>query len=64
MQSLAAEIAGLERTLADPGLFARDAAGFEATAARLAAARHELSEAEESWLELELLREEIEGPGA
>src|SRR5690606_35859338 len=58
---LGEEIAGLERTLADPGLYARDAEAFNAASAALAAARQALARAEDEWLELEVLREEIEG---
>ena len=61
MQALQSEIAELERALADPGLFARDPEGFRGRAGRLAAGRQELSQAEEDWLELEMLREAIEG---
>ncbi|MBI5119883.1 MAG: ATP-binding cassette domain-containing protein [Rhodospirillales bacterium] len=59
LDALAAEIARLEALLADPGLFARDRLGFEKSAARLDAARAELEAAEERWLELETLREDL-----
>ncbi|TAN52493.1 MAG: ATP-binding cassette domain-containing protein [Rhodospirillales bacterium] len=59
LEALAGEIAKLETHLADHGLFARDRAGFEKAAARLDAARAELETAEERWLELETLREEL-----
>ncbi|MTW17031.1 ATP-binding cassette domain-containing protein [Rhodoplanes serenus] len=59
--ALQARIAALHDTLADPGLFARDRKAFEATSAAAAAAETELAAAEERWLELEILREEIEG---
>ena len=61
MEKLHAEIAGLEARMGDASLFTRDPKGFEATTARLAAARNELTAAEEQWLELELKREELEG---
>ena len=51
----------LNAALADPDLYARDPARFTATTSALAAARDELSAAEEQWLTLEMLREEIEG---
>ncbi|MCO6051304.1 ABC-F family ATP-binding cassette domain-containing protein [Mesorhizobium sp. RP14(2022)] len=54
-------IADLEAKLADPALFARDPAKFNAIAADVAKARDGLSAMEEEWLELEMLREEIEG---
>jgi ATP-binding cassette subfamily F protein uup len=60
MAALEAEITQLEAKLADPNLFARDAAAFEKTAARLSDARQSLAQKEEEWLRLEMLREEIE----
>jgi len=56
--ALDAERAQLEATLADPGLYARDADGFARAAARLDAVRLELGAAEERWLELELAAEQ------
>jgi len=56
---LQAELATLEKALADPGLYGRDRAGYEAKAARLATAKQALGEAEERWLELEHKREEL-----
>ena len=53
------ELATLEKALADPGLYGRDRAGYEAKAARLAAAKQALAAAEERWLELEHKREEL-----
>ena len=49
----------LERKLADPGLYARDRAAFDAASARLAEARQELQGAEDRWLELEEKREQL-----
>ena len=46
--------------LADAALYARDPAYFGATTDALAAARDELAAAEEQWLRLEMLREQIE----
>ena len=59
LDALGVEIAKLEARLADPGLYARDRAAFDKAAARLDAARGELAAAEERWLELETLREEL-----
>jgi ATP-binding cassette subfamily F protein uup len=59
MDALHAEITKLEKTLSDPGLYARDAAGFQKTSDALEAARAELEKAEERWLELEMKREEL-----
>jgi ATP-binding cassette subfamily F protein uup len=46
--------------LDDANLYARDRKKFDDTSAAIARAHEELSVAEERWLELELLREEIE----
>jgi ATP-binding cassette subfamily F protein uup len=55
------EIAALQAQLADPGLYARDAAGFAARSSLLGKKQAEREAAEEEWLRLELLREELEG---
>ena len=49
----------LEAALADPGLYARDRAGFDRAADRMHAARAELASAEDRWLVLEAMREEL-----
>jgi ATP-binding cassette subfamily F protein uup len=64
IDSLAKEISALERKLADPDLYSRDRAGFEAATVRLEAARRELAAAEERWLELEEKRELLSGGSA
>ena len=56
-----AEMAELQQRLAAPDLFRRDPKAFETANKRLAAAQKEHAKAEEQWLELELLRSEIEG---
>jgi ATP-binding cassette subfamily F protein uup len=61
MQELESERAALQSKLADPALFQRDAKAFAATTARLATVDAELKLAEDEWLRLELLREELEG---
>ena len=61
IQELEERIAALGETLSDPGLFARDPDAFTAASEALSQAESEKAEAEERWLELELLREEIEG---
>jgi ATP-binding cassette subfamily F protein uup len=53
------EIASLEARLAEPDLFAKDAATFAATAQRLETARAELHAGESEWLEIELRREAL-----
>ncbi len=60
IERLEAEVAALNTRLADPGFFTRDVSGFQAATARLAAASGELTVAETQWLELELLRAELE----
>lgn len=60
MEKLSSEIAALHRVLEDPGLFARDQKAFAEKSERLAAVQSELARAEDSWLELEALREELE----
>ncbi|HVG51989.1 MAG TPA: ATP-binding cassette domain-containing protein [Xanthobacteraceae bacterium] len=57
---LQADLAKLQRKLDDPELYARDRAAFAKTSEAVAAAHSELAAAEERWLELEILREEIE----
>jgi ATP-binding cassette subfamily F protein uup len=59
--SLNEEIARLERNLAEPDFYARDREGFTALGGELAKRQAELLAAEEEWLRLELLREEIHG---
>ena len=59
--ALEAEAAALRGTLADAGLFARDPDAFSHAAETLAMKEEALAAAEEEWLELELLRETIEG---
>ncbi|MFO1034152.1 MAG: ATP-binding cassette domain-containing protein [Hyphomicrobiales bacterium] len=60
IDALSAELAVLEIQLADAGLFARDPKAFENATLRHAAAAEEKASAEEHWLELEMLREELE----
>src|SRR3712207_3327580 len=61
MAELDARIGKLQAVLADPTLYGRDPALFERTSAALTTAQSELSAAEDRWLALEMLREEIEG---
>ena len=61
MDALRTRIAALGAELAEPALYARDRAGFARRSEELASAEAELVAAEEEWLELEILREEIEG---
>ena len=61
MAALEEKITILQARLEDPELFERDRTAFDETSAALAAAHAELHEAEEKWLELELLRADVEG---
>jgi ATP-binding cassette subfamily F protein uup len=68
LKTLPARMAELEKTvaraqklLADPALYNRDRAAFDKATAELTAAQKELADAEERWLSLEMLREELEG---
>ncbi|SME98325.1 ATP-binding cassette, subfamily F, uup [Xaviernesmea oryzae] len=61
MAKAEAEIAAREKKMADPNLFARDPAAFNKLAAEMEKLRASLTKMEEEWLELELLREELEG---
>jgi ATP-binding cassette subfamily F protein uup len=58
--ALEAEIAKFSKTIADPDLYARDRAAFDMASAALAQAQSELSAAEDEWLRLEELREQVE----
>ena len=61
MAALQKKIHALQETLHDPDLYARDRKAFDAASAALTEAHAALSAAEEKWLALEILREEIEG---
>jgi ATP-binding cassette subfamily F protein uup len=59
LAALPGQISKLEQALADPGLYGRDPKGFARVSAALEAARHELAQSEEAWLELEALKESL-----
>jgi ABC transport system ATP-binding/permease protein len=59
IEKLSAEITALKRTLADPELYRRDPSAFRGTTETLANAVAALATAEEEWLRIELLREEM-----
>ncbi|RAI39279.1 ABC-F family ATP-binding cassette domain-containing protein [Rhodoplanes roseus] len=61
MEALQKTIAALHAGLGDPMLFSRDRKAFEEMSRAAAEAEAKLAAAEERWLELEMLREEIEG---
>ncbi|WP_438274928.1 ABC-F family ATP-binding cassette domain-containing protein [Nitrobacter sp.] len=58
---LQAEISKQQQRLEDPNLYATDRAAFDTISLALTKAQEELQQAEDRWLELEMLREEIEG---
>jgi ATP-binding cassette subfamily F protein uup len=60
--SLQSTIETLNRTMADPELYARDRSAFDRASADLVEAQQKLAVAEERWLELEILREELTEP--
>lgn len=56
-----AEVARLQSVLADPELYTKDPKRYEASAKALSEQQASLESLEEEWLELEILREDIEG---
>jgi ATP-binding cassette subfamily F protein uup len=60
MTALHAEITTLETRLADTELYSRDPKAFEKAMKRHEKAKAEITQAEEHWLELEMLKEELE----
>ncbi|RUM98400.1 ABC transporter ATP-binding protein [Pseudaminobacter arsenicus] len=61
MAAVSAAISDLENNIADPAFYERDPKGFQKTIAALDKERETLAALEEEWLELEMLREELEG---
>ncbi|MBB3964324.1 ABC-F family ATP-binding cassette domain-containing protein [Rhizobium metallidurans] len=61
MAKAEAEIAKREEKMADPNLFSKDPTTFNRLAAEMEKLRDSLVKMEEEWLELEMLREELEG---
>ena len=53
------EIEGLQEKLGDPQFYARDRVAFEKTTALLGELQLKITAAQEQWLELEILREEL-----
>jgi ATP-binding cassette subfamily F protein uup len=60
MAKLQSDIAKQQNLMSDPELFTKDRKKFDAASAAIAKAQAELDAAEEKWLALEMLREEIE----
>jgi ATP-binding cassette subfamily F protein uup len=61
MAAASETISALENQIADPAFYERDPASFRKTVAALERERRELALMEDEWLELEMLREDIEG---
>ena len=61
IEKLDRRVRALHRALADPSLYARDPNAFAVASAELSTAQAARDTAEERWLELEMLREELEG---
>ncbi|MGQ3674791.1 ABC-F family ATP-binding cassette domain-containing protein [Xanthobacter sp. TB0139] len=61
MDKLRAEAEKLETLMADPELYSREPAKFEKASANLTRIHGELEAAEEEWLRLEILKEELGG---
>jgi ATP-binding cassette subfamily F protein uup len=61
MAAVSASISALENNIADPAFYERDPKGFQKTIAALDKERATLAAMEEEWLELEMLREKLEG---
>jgi ATP-binding cassette subfamily F protein uup len=61
IEQIEARMAEIETALADPDLFAKDGAKFNALSKELAQLTDDKDAKEERWLELEMLKEEIEG---
>jgi ATP-binding cassette subfamily F protein uup len=61
IEALHDDIRRLEALLADASFYGRDREGFAKAGAELAKIQQDLAAAEEEWLRLELLREEVQG---
>ncbi len=61
MQVLERQIEELGMLLDDPGLYGRDPEGFSASSRALEQKRQEYERLQNQWLELEILREELQG---
>ena len=60
IEALTTAIAQAEARLADMDFFAQDPDGYQKLAEHCATDKQRLNEAEQQWLELEILREELE----
>jgi len=62
IEALGRDIEKLKAVLADPELYTRDRARFDKASELLTRAEEERQRSETQWLELEMLREELESP--
>jgi len=60
MAALEIKITEYEKSLSDPDLYSKNPKRFEEVSEALQKAQNQLSAAEEEWLELEMLKEELE----
>ncbi len=61
IEAVTSEAAALEEKLHDPSFFNRDPKGFEKATQSLEKLRHSIEAMEHEWLELEMLKAELEG---
>ncbi len=61
MAALEKRVKALEAKLADPAFYGKDPAGFQKATGELTAVQADLAAAEDRWLELEALKEELGG---
>jgi ABC transport system ATP-binding/permease protein len=61
IETMTREAEALQEKLTTPGLFARDRPAFETMTTTLGALRAKIAKAEDQWVELEMLRSELEG---
>ena len=59
--ALQEDLRKLQAKLDDPQFYARDRSGFEKVSAEMGELQQRIAVAEEQWLELEILREELAG---
>lgn len=60
IEKLEAEIAAIEEELGNPDLYTADPDKFDALSSRLMKAQQEKDDAENQWLEIQMLKEELE----
>lgn len=60
IEKLEAEIAAIEEELGNPDLYTADPDKFDALSSRLNEAQQEKDDAENQWLEIQMLKEELE----